>query len=198
MRIFLEDLVPGEDKLWRGGAGGALADFVREAEGLGDGEEGDDGVEGGSFFEGFGKDAAAASCKDVVDATEDFGWVILASYSSCDLTVPKRKKGRLTASLYLTRVHGKQQSWTPIQKALFDSSLHGFDHLACQPAQLIARRGFIVRRGVDGDFFEENGDALNRFIAKRSLNRCKLERVADFVGEVLCLECVTKRLVYLL
>ena len=38
-----------------------------------DGEEGEDGVEGGAFFEGFREDAPTAAVEDIVDAAEDFG-----------------------------------------------------------------------------------------------------------------------------
>ena len=63
-----------EDQLRGRGAGGAFADLVAEAEGLGDGEEREDGEEGGAFFEGLGEDASTAAGDDAVDAAEDFGW----------------------------------------------------------------------------------------------------------------------------
>jgi len=59
--IFVQHLEPREHELRLRGAGRAFADLVREAEGFGDGEETEDGVEGRAFFEGFGEDVAAAA-----------------------------------------------------------------------------------------------------------------------------------------
>lgn len=60
-RIFVnQHLITSEDELRGGSAGGAFADVVAEAEGFGDGEDGDDGEEGGPFVHGLGDDAAAA------------------------------------------------------------------------------------------------------------------------------------------
>ena len=47
----MQDLVAAPYELRRGGAGGALADFVGETEGFGDGEEGEDREGGGAFEE---------------------------------------------------------------------------------------------------------------------------------------------------
>ncbi len=74
-RIFVQHLEAREHELRLRGAGRAFADLVREAEGFGDGEEAEDGVEGRAFFEGFGEDVAAAAGEGCVDAAEDFGCV---------------------------------------------------------------------------------------------------------------------------
>lgn len=74
IRILVQDLEAFELQLRRCEAGSALPDLVGEAERLRDGEEGEDGIEGRPFFEGFGEDAAAAAVEDVVDAAENFGY----------------------------------------------------------------------------------------------------------------------------
>lgn len=71
--VLVEDFESGEDELGLGGAAGALAHLVGEAEGLGGGDEGEDGEEGGALLHGLGEDAAAAAGEDVVDAAQDFG-----------------------------------------------------------------------------------------------------------------------------
>ena len=58
----------------RSGARGSFTDLVAEAEGLGDREQGEDGEEGGAFFEGLGDDAAPTAGDDRVDAAEDLSW----------------------------------------------------------------------------------------------------------------------------
>lgn len=74
IRIFVQDLKTLEFQLWRSEARSTFPDLVGEAKGLRHGQEREDGVEGGSFFEGFGEDAAAAAVEDVVDAAEYFGY----------------------------------------------------------------------------------------------------------------------------
>ena len=72
-----------------------------------------------------------------------------------------------------------------------DGGLRRLDDFACQAADLILRdrcRRRIVGGGwvvghVDG--FEEDGDALNGFVAYGTLFGGELEGVGDFVGEVL-------------
>ena len=73
IRILIQDLKTLELQLRRSEARSAFPDLVGEAEGLCHREEGEDGVEGGAFFEGFGEDAPAAPVEDVVDAAENFG-----------------------------------------------------------------------------------------------------------------------------
>lgn len=72
-RVFVERLETSEDELWLRGAGGPFADFFGETERFGDGQEREDCEEGGTFFHGFGENAAAAAGYDAVDPAEDFG-----------------------------------------------------------------------------------------------------------------------------
>ena len=72
-RVFIQHLEALEHELRGRRAGSAFADLVAEAEGLGDGEHGEDGEEGRAFFEGFGDYAASAPGYYAVDPAEDFG-----------------------------------------------------------------------------------------------------------------------------
>jgi hypothetical protein len=62
--------------------------------------------------------------------------------------------------------------------------LNSLDHFSSESSQLVSRRRFVVSGRCQSDFFEEDGDSLDWFVAQRSLGCGKLEGVADLVGEV--------------
>lgn len=64
-----------KDQLWTCRPGRAFADLVAETKTLCHREDGEDGEEGGAFFEGFGEDATTATRDYAVDSPEYFGYL---------------------------------------------------------------------------------------------------------------------------
>jgi hypothetical protein len=86
----------------------------------------------------------------------------------------------LGARLDFARVHGEHDARAPVEKAGTDCVADGADDFAGQAAHALA--SFVVGKGA-GDFFEEDGDALQGFVAQGALMGGELEGVGDFVGE---------------
>ena len=106
------------------GARSTFADLVTEAEGLGDGEDGEDSEEWGAFFEGFRDDAATATGDDGVNAAKNVGWGVMLASTKNESSVSSRAISGLKQKTYLKLV-SRNCTWREVNEGSSQESPAG-------------------------------------------------------------------------